>query len=163
MRRQRRSSSGSGHSSWGSSDRGRHYVKPKQAVDAKALKPQMLETSMPSLSLKEWFTCFENYREASGWGQDSNKTQLAYLRMCVSEEIRSAVSFDHMKTVQEALYDIKKYLDKAVMPLTLRQLEVIRYRPPAGTSQTQAVQTMLQMYREAEYWRITPEQLCKVL
>ena len=74
---------------------------------------------MPPLALMEWFTCFENYKEASRWGQDSNETQLAYLCMCVSEEIRSAVSFDHMKTVQEAIYHIKKYLDKAVMPLTL--------------------------------------------
>ena len=74
---------------------------------------------MPPLALTEWFTCFENYREASGWGQDSHQTQLAYLRMCVSDEIRGAVGFDHQRTVEEALYDIKQYLDKSVMPLTL--------------------------------------------
>ena len=87
----------------------------------------MLETSMPPLTLSEWFKCFENYREASGWGQDSHKTQLAYLHMCVSDEIRTSVSFDYLKTVEEALYHMKQYLDMAVMPLTLRQLEVIRY------------------------------------
>ena len=48
------------------------------------------------------------------------------------------------------------------MPLTLRRLEVIRFKPPPGMSQTQTVQTVLQMYRDAEYWKITPEQLCKV-
>ena len=82
--------------------------------------------------------------------------------MVVSDEIRSAIQFDHMTTVHEAIHAMKQYLDKAVMPLTLRQLEVIRYKPAQGTSQTQAVQTMLQMFRDADYWAITPEQLCKV-
>ena len=49
------------------------------------------------------------------------------------------------------------------MPLTLHQLKVIRYRPPPGQTQTQAIQQILQMYREADYWNITPEQLCKVI
>merc|ERR1712112_135203 len=31
-----------------------------------------------------------------------------------------------------------------------------------GMSQTQTVQTVLQMYRDADYWKITPEELCKV-
>ena len=134
-------------SDWDAPDtRGRFLPRPKQQVDAKALKPQILETTMPSTSLKEWFVLWDNYKEASGWGQDTNKTQLAYLRMVVSDKIRSAIQFDHLKTVHEAIHAMKQYLDKAVMPLTLRQLEVIRYKPGPGTSQTQAVQIMLQMF-----------------
>ena len=123
----------------------------------------MLETSMPPLSLSEWFKSFEYYKEASAWGTGSHKTQLAYLRMCISEEIRTAVQFNYLKTVPEALYEIKTYLDMAVMPLTLRQLEVVRYRPPPGQTQTQTTQTIMQMFREADYWNMTPEQLCKVI
>ena len=51
----------------------------------------------------------------------------------------------------------------AVMPLTLRQLEVVRYRPPPGQTQTQTIQTIMQMFREADFWNMTPEQLCKVI
>ena len=68
---------------------------------------------------------FEYYKEASAWGTGSHKTQHAYLRMCISEEIRTAIQFDYLKTVPEALHEIKTYLDMAVMPLTLRQLEVV--------------------------------------
>ena len=116
---------------WNRADsRGRFLPRPKQQVDAKALKPQVLETTMNSTTLKEWFIQWSNYKEASGWGQDTNKTQLAYLRMVISEEIRSAVEFDHLDTVHEAIHAMKKYLEQAVMPLTLRRLEVIRFKPP---------------------------------
>ena len=85
---------------------------------------------MPPLSLSEWLKSFLYYKEASAWGTAGHKTQLAYLRTCISEEIRTAVQLDYLKTVPEALYNIKTYLDMAVMPLTLRQLEGVRYYPP---------------------------------
>ena len=54
--------------------------------DAKGLKPDVLETSMPQLTIKNWFTCWDNYMHASGWGNTENhKTQMAYLRICLSE------------------------------------------------------------------------------
>ena len=72
--------------------------------DAKGLKPDVLDTSMPQLTIKNWFKCFDNYRHASGWGQGENhRTQLAYLRMCLSEEIRTAVDYDNLETVDRAL------------------------------------------------------------
>ena len=48
--------------------------------DAKGLKPDVLETSMPQLKIKNWFTCWDNYKHASGWGNtDNHKTQMVYL------------------------------------------------------------------------------------
>ena len=88
-------------------------------TDAKALKPAILETSMPPLTLNEWFKSFDYYREASAWGSGSHKTQLAYLRMCISEEIRTAIQLDYLTTVPEAINVIKQYLEMAVMSLTL--------------------------------------------
>ena len=87
-RHRRRSSDNSTSVDWDRADsRGRFIPRPKQQVDAKALKPQILETTMSSTAMKEWFITWTNYREASGWGQDTQKTQLAYLRMTISEEI----------------------------------------------------------------------------
>ena len=64
---------------------------------------------------------------ASGWEQgDNHKTQLAYLCTCVSDEIRTAINFDSVRTVQNALHHIKEYLDMAIMPLNLQQLKVLR-------------------------------------
>ena len=74
---------------------------------------------------------------------------MAYLRPCLSEEIRTVVQLDFLRTVGEAIDAIKNYLEQAVMPLTLRQLEVLCYIPPAGQSQTVTTQTVIQMYREA--------------
>ena len=87
------------------------------------MSPQpMLETSFPSMQMKDWYRKWENYQEASGWGQEENhKTQLAYLRTVVSDEIRMAISFDGMNTVARAIYEIKRYLNMAVMPLTLQR------------------------------------------
>ena len=34
--------------------------------DAKGLKPDVLDTSMPQLTIKNWFKSFDNYRHASG-------------------------------------------------------------------------------------------------
>merc|ERR1712082_420789 len=74
-------------------------------TDAKGLKPDVLETSMPQLTIKNWFKCWDNYRHASGWGQgDNHRTQLAYLRMCLSEKIRTEVDYDNLETVDKALY-----------------------------------------------------------
>ena len=74
-------------------------------TDAKGLKPDVLDTSMPQLTINNWFKCWENYRHASGWGQgDNHRTQLAYLRMCLSEEIRTAVDYDNLETVDKALF-----------------------------------------------------------
>merc|ERR1711873_349945 len=93
--------------------------------DAKGLKPDVLDTSMPQLTIKNWFKSFDNYR-----------TQLAYLRMCLSEEIRTAVDFDNLDTVDKALYDIKAYMINSVMPLTLQRLDLFRYSPSPGQSQS---------------------------
>ena len=47
---------------------------------------------------------------ASGWGQGENHhTQMAYLRTCISEEIRTAIDFDNIRTVNNALFQIKDY------------------------------------------------------
>merc|ERR1712101_61130 len=70
--------------------------------DAKGLKPDVLDTSMPQLTIKNWFKSFDNYRHASGWGQGENhRTQLAYLRMCLSDEIRTAVDYNNLETVDK--------------------------------------------------------------
>ena len=94
-------------------------------TDAKGLKPDVLETSMPQLTIKNWFKCWDNYRHASGWGQgDNHRTQLAYLRMCLSEEIRTAVDYDNLETVDKALFEIRAYMTLSVMPLTLQRLDL---------------------------------------
>ena len=46
----------------------------------------------------------------------------------------------------------------AVMPLTLQRLEMLRYKPPAGQSQTMTTQTLVQMFREAEGFAMIPEE-----
>ena len=43
----------------------------------------------------------------------------------------------------------------AIMPLNLQQLEVLRYSPPAGQSLTVTTQTVVQMFREANGFDIT--------
>ena len=88
---------------------------------------------------------------------------MAYMRPCISEEIRTAIQLDYLRTVPEAINAIKKYLEMAVMPLTLRQLEVVRYRPPQGQTQTLTTQTVIQMFREAQFWDVVPEQILKVI
>ena len=119
----------------------------------------MLETSLPSMQMKDWYRKWENYKEASGWGQGENhKTQLAYLRIVVSDEFLMAINFDGMNTVARAIYEIKRYLNMAVMPLTLQRLEMLCYKPPAGQSQTMTTQTLVQMFRESEGFTMTPEE-----
>ena len=63
----------------------RHHspTRPKNpsTSDAKALRPDILETSLPSMQMKDWYRKWTNYMEVSRWGQDGNqKTKLAYLR-----------------------------------------------------------------------------------
>ena len=89
-------------------------------TDAKSLKPDMLETTIPQLQIKNWYRTWDNYMCASGWGQgDNHCTLMAYLRTCISEEIRTAIDFDNLRTVNNALFQIKDYMKSLVMPLTL--------------------------------------------
>ena len=114
-------------------NKGRQRDDKGSTNDAKSLKPDVLDTSMPQLTIKNWFKCFDNYRHAIGWGQgDNHRTQMAYLRMCLSEEIRTAVDYDNLETVDKALYDIRAYMTTSVMPLTLQRLDLFRYSPPPG-------------------------------
>ena len=117
---------------------------------------------MPHLLLMDWFKQWENYKEASGWGTGSHRIQMAYLCPVLSDEIRTAIMFDHLQTVAEAMEAIMQYLEMAVMPLCLRRLEVLCYKPPAGQSQTVTTQTVVQMFREARMWDITPDDLMTI-
>ena len=71
--------------------------------------------------------------------------------------------FNHLLTVAEAMEAIRQYLEMAVMPLTLRRLEVLCYKPPAGQTQTVTTQTVVQMFREARMWEQTPDDLMKAI
>ena len=78
----------------------KHCSKDKDKIstnDAKSLKPEVLETNLPPLQIKDWYRKWENYQLASGWGQgDNHRTQLAYLHTCISDEIRTAINFKNM-------------------------------------------------------------------
>ena len=87
--------------------RARSPARDKPGNDAKGLKPPILDVQMPALQLNDWFKQFENYQAASGWGRDSHRIQMAYLRPILSEEIRTAITFDHKDTVNEALRAVK--------------------------------------------------------
>merc|ERR1711954_584928 len=86
-------------------------------------------------------------------------TQLAYLRMVLSEEIRTAIDFDSLETVNRALYDIKAYMVSSVMPLTLQRLDLFRYSPPQGQSQSATTQTVVELFRNCDGFTITPEEV----
>ena len=89
-------------------------------TDAKSLKPDILETMMPQLQIKNWYRTWDNYMCASGWSQGENHcTQMAYLRTCISEKICTAIDFDNLRTVNNALFQIREYMKSSVMPLTL--------------------------------------------
>ena len=136
------------------------YEDKGSTTDAKGLKPDVLDTSMPQLTIKNWFTCWDNYKHASGWGQGENhKTQMAYLRMCLSEEIRTAVDFDDIRTMDKAIFDIRAYMTSSVMPLTLQRLDLFRYSPPQGQSQSATTQTVVELFRNCEGFSITPEEV----
>ena len=117
-----------------SEDRGNRRLRHEdKGSTTKSLKPDLLETSMPKLSIKNWYRTWDNYMCASGWGQgDNHRTQMAYLMTCISEEIRKAINFDNLRTVDRALFCIKEYMKSSVMPLTLQRIELLRYPPPQG-------------------------------
>ena len=75
----------------------------------------------------------------------------------VSDEIRTAINFDSMTTLARAIHEIKTYLNMAVIPLTLQRLEMLCYKPPSGQSQTVTTQHLIQMFRECEGFKMTPE------
>ena len=58
----------------GARTRGHSPDRPKNVstTDAKALCPEMLETSLPSMQMKDWYRKWTNYMEASGWGEGEN-------------------------------------------------------------------------------------------
>ena len=58
-----------------------------------------------------------------------------------------------------ALYQIKQYLDMALMPNCLQRLKVLQYKPPQGQSQTATTQTIVQMFQEANMFDVTPEEV----
>ena len=125
--------------------------------DTKSLKPDMLETTMPPLQIKNWYRTWDNYMVASGWGHGENhRTQMAYLRTCISEEIRTAIDFDNLRTVNNALFQIKDYMKSSVMPLTLQRIELLRYSPLQGQSQSATTQTIIQLFRECDGFAKTP-------
>ena len=128
--------------------------------DTKSLKPDCLETSMPPLQIKDWYRKWDNYQVASGWGHgDNHRTQLAYLRTCVSDEIHTAIDFDNLRTVQNVLHLIKEYMKNLVMPLSLQRVEMLHYSPPQGQSQSATTQTIIQMFRECSGFDITPQEV----
>merc|ERR1711873_153291 len=104
--------------------------------------------------------CWDNYKHASGWGRGENhKTQMAYLRMCLSEEIRTAVDFDNIRTVDRAIFNIRAYMTSSVMPLTLQRLDFFRYSPPQGQSQSATTQTVVELFRNCDGFTIKPEEV----
>ena len=40
---------------------------------------------------------------------------------------------------------------------------MVRYRPPQGQSQTLTTQMVIQMFQEAQFWDVVPEQIMKVI
>ncbi len=120
----------------------------------------MLETTMPQLQIKNWYRTWDNYMVASGWGQgDNHRTQMAYLRTCISEEIHKAIDFDNLRTVNNALFQIKEYMKSSVMLLTLQCIKLLRYSPPQGQSQLATTQTIIQLFRECDGFSIAPEEV----
>ena len=47
-------------------EKGRPRDDKGSTSDAKGLKPDVLETSMPQLTIKNWFKCWDKYCHASG-------------------------------------------------------------------------------------------------
>ena len=88
-----------------------------------------------------------------------SKTQLTYICTVVSDEIRTAINFNGIRTVANALHKIKEYLNMAVMPLTLQQLNMLRYKPPAGQSQTVTTQSVIQMFCKTNCLEMAPKEI----
>ena len=75
----------------------------------------------------------------------------------MSDEIRTAINFDNVRTVNHALHQIKEYLDMAIMPLCLQRLEVLHYKPPQGQTQTAPTLAVVQMLCKADMFGIIGE------
>merc|ERR1712240_537530 len=74
-------------------------TKPPSTSDAKALRPDVLDTTLPSMQMKDRYKKWTNYMLVSGWGQKGNeRTKLAYLPTVVSDEIRTAINYDSITT-----------------------------------------------------------------
>ena len=98
-------------------------TKNPSTSDAKALCPDILDTSLPSMQMKDWYKKWTNYMQASGWGQEGNeRTKLAYLCTVVSDEICMVINYDSITTEARAIHEIKTYLNEAVIPITLQGL-----------------------------------------
>merc|ERR1712243_232106 len=79
--------------------------------------------------------------------------------MCLSEEIRTVVEFDNLRTVDKAIFEIRAYMTSSVMPLTLQRLDLFQYSPPQGQSQSVTTQTVVELFRNCEGFSITPEEV----
>ena len=120
------------------------------------LLPLQGHSTSDYLLMREW----DNYMHASGLGQGENhKTQMAYLCMCLSEEIRTAIDFDNLRTVDRAIFAIREYMTSSVMPLTLQRLDLFRYSPPQGQSQSATTQTIVELFRGCDGFAIKPEEV----
>merc|ERR1712089_70447 len=73
--------------------------------------------------------------------------------------IHTAIDFDNLRTVQNALHLIKEYMNISVMPLSLQRVEMLRYSPPQGQSQLATTQTIIQMFRKCSGFDITPQEV----
>ena len=60
--------------------------------DAMSFKPEILKTTMSASLITDWFENFNLDRFASGWGTGPAYIQKGYLKMVVSEEIRTAAT-----------------------------------------------------------------------
>ena len=135
----------------------------KPGNDAKGLKPMTLSIDLPALQVHEWFKSFENYRAASGWSQDDHHIQMAYMRPCLSEDIRTAIEFDELNSVNQAITRIQEYLATSVRPITLQQLNVLRLTSSGGETQSQVTHKTIEMFRQANMFDITGNDLLKVV
>ena len=147
-------------------ERGIRRLKDSEKVStnyAKSLKPEMLETTMPPLQIKNWYHMWDNYMVALGWGHGENhRTQLAYLRTCISEEIHTVIDFNNLRTVNNSLFLIKDYMKSSVMLLILQRIELLCYNPLQGQSQSATTQTIIQMFRECSSFEITPAEVLMI-
>ena len=50
-------------------------------------------------------------------------------------------------------------MNLSVMPLTLQRVEMLRYSPPQGQSQSTTTQTIIQMFSECNGFDITPNEV----
>merc|ERR1712240_411210 len=77
----------------------------------------------------------------------------------MGEEIRTAVDFDNLRTVNKALFEMRAYMTSSIIPLTLQRLDLFQYSPPQGQSQSATTQTVVELFRNCEGFSITPEEV----